>query len=303
MDPNIRTLLLKRFISLMGIEITEYKKTFSKIEFTEYPGQEYHMISAGGRGIYKPKDSPYTLSIRCDLVDNPYDDEIFFDDEGNFKKLIYHGPTSKKLENRAKNDIASLIACYEDNIPFGIILTLDKKKAYQSLGLGIIKSHNDNIYEIIPYKLIEKDENSVINKETETLNFYDNLDDIKVTEKMYNLKVRTVQSQFRKKLLNKNNKCLLCDFQFKPLLYASHIKPWSVSNDSERLDINNGFLLCPLHDKLFDKGYISFQNNEIIYYKRLDDSIISTIKYRKFQFNAHQINYLNYHKKHIFKND
>lgn len=287
----------------MGIEITEYKKTFSKIEFTEYPGQEYHMISAGGRGIYKPKDSPYTLSIRCDLVDNPYDDEIFFDKEGSFQKLIYHGPTSKKVENRAKNDIASLIACYEDNIPFGIILALDKKKAYQSLGLGIIKSYTDNIYEIIPYNLLEPDENILINNDIETISYHNNLNDTKVTEKMYNLKVRTVQSQFRKKLLYKNNKCLLCDFDFKPLLYASHIKPWSVSNDSERLDINNGFLLCPLHDKLFDRGYISFQNNEIIYSKYLDESIIGSIKCKKFKFNTQQVNYLNYHKKYIFKND
>ena len=40
------------------------------------------------------------------------------------------------------------------------------------------------------------------------------------------------------------------------ILIASHIKPWRVSNNNERLDVYNGLLLLPNLDKLFDKGYI-----------------------------------------------
>lgn len=29
----------------------------------------------------------------------------------------------------------------------------------------------------------------------------------------------------------------------------------------EKLDIENGFLMCPNHDKSFDEGWISFDNN------------------------------------------
>lgn len=36
-------------------------------------------------------------------------------------------------------------------------------------------------------------------------------------------------------------------------LVASHIKTWSHSNNIDRLDIQNGLLLCPNHDALFDK--------------------------------------------------
>lgn len=40
------------------------------------------------------------------------------------------------------------------------------------------------------------------------------------------------------------------------LLIASHIKPWADSNAKEKLDVNNGLILCPNHDKLFDNGKI-----------------------------------------------
>lgn len=39
---------------------------------------------------------------------------------------------------------------------------------------------------------------------------------------------------------------------------ASHIKPWSESNDQERLDPHNGIPLIATLDALFDKGLISF---------------------------------------------
>ena len=41
---------------------------------------------------------------------------------------------------------------------------------------------------------------------------------------------------------------------------ASHIKPWKASTPEQKLDYNNGLLLCPNHDKLFDKGYITFDD-------------------------------------------
>ena len=45
------------------------------------------------------------------------------------------------------------------------------------------------------------------------------------------------------------------------LLIASHIKPWRVADNAERLSINNGLILSPLYDKLFDSGLISFDSD------------------------------------------
>ena len=74
-------------------------------------------------------------------------------------------------------------------------------------------------------------------------------------------------------LLKKYNKCCLCGVTDQHLLIASHIKPWSVCEQVERLDPNNGLLLCPNHDKLFDGGYITFDTNmKIVISSRLSES-------------------------------
>ena len=73
------------------------------------------------------------------------------------------------------------------------------------------------------------------------------------------VKIRIGQSQFRTGLLNsQRNSCLFTGISDQNLLIASHIKPWKNSNNEERLDIQNGILLTPTFDKLFDKFLISF---------------------------------------------
>ena len=44
-------------------------------------------------------------------------------------------------------------------------------------------------------------------------------------------------------------------------LFASHIKPWRESTNEERLNGENGLLLTPSIDHLFDRGFISFEDN------------------------------------------
>lgn len=81
------------------------------------------------------------------------------------------------------------------------------------------------------------------------------------TERKSIYKQRIGQGLFKELLLDKYHcKCALCDITTKDMLIASHIKPWSESNDSEKLDVNNGLLLCAHHDTLFDKNLISFDD-------------------------------------------
>lgn len=64
---------------------------------------------------------------------------------------------------------------------------------------------------------------------------------------------------FKKQLKQKyQNACCLCRLNIESLLIASHIKPWAQSNLTEKVDINNGLLLCHNHDALFDKYLITF---------------------------------------------
>lgn len=82
------------------------------------------------------------------------------------------------------------------------------------------------------------------------------------TEKEQLIKARIGQGKFKRDLLKLTDKCCLCSISDQRFLIASHIKPWSrCESPEERIDPYNGFLLCPNHDALFDKGLVSFKNS------------------------------------------
>lgn len=83
-----------------------------------------------------------------------------------------------------------------------------------------------------------------------------------VTEKNAWQKIRVLQYKYRKDLLKSLKYCPITKIADKRLLIASHIKPWSMSTDDEKLDIMNGFILSPLYDKLFDEGLITFTSDK-----------------------------------------
>jgi hypothetical protein len=82
------------------------------------------------------------------------------------------------------------------------------------------------------------------------------------TQKSIQAIIRIGQDRFRKSLLSVLKYCPITKIDDKRLLNASHIKPWAVSNDKERLDIHNGFIFSPVIDRLFDNGLITFENNK-----------------------------------------
>lgn len=120
-------------------------------------------------------------------------------------------------------------------------------------------------------------------------------------------KIRIGQSQFRTNLLNsERNKCLITGIQNPDLLIASHIKPWKKSNNTERLDPNNGILFTPTFDKLFDKFLITFNENGsiVLSQNRLDDDTKNKLRtaYPNLDKSSVVINqenkiYLDYHRK------
>lgn len=75
------------------------------------------------------------------------------------------------------------------------------------------------------------------------------------------VKVRIGHGKFKKALLKRQDHCQVCGLDLEGLLIASHIKPWSKSDEYEKVDPDNGLLLCPNHDALFDKGLISFTDD------------------------------------------
>ena len=71
-------------------------------------------------------------------------------------------------------------------------------------------------------------------------------------------RARIGQGLYRDKLLEECPFCPVTLINDERLLIASHIKPWAVSNSKEKTDPKNGYMLSPLYDKLFDRGFITF---------------------------------------------
>ena len=114
---------------------------------------------------------------------------------------------------------------------------------------------------------------------------------------------RIGQGKYRDELIKIWNGCAISRFNDVRFLIASHIKPWKKSTNEEKIDKYNGLLLLPTFDKLFDLGFISFDDNGkiiiskyLIDYEKLgiNESIVINIKYEN-------IKYLSYHRDNIFK--
>jgi hypothetical protein len=84
--------------------------------------------------------------------------------------------------------------------------------------------------------------------------------DLSLTEKQALILSRRGQGIFRDKVLRVEPCCRVTGIDDPNYLIASHIKPWSESSNAERLSENNGLMLAPHVDHLFDHGYISFSD-------------------------------------------
>ncbi|WP_399630154.1 HNH endonuclease [Sporosarcina sp. SG10008] len=121
------------------------------------------------------------------------------------------------------------------------------------------------------------------------------------------VKGRIGQSKFKQGLKSREAKCAICLVDVEGFLIASHIKPWKDCTSSERLDLDNDLLLCPNHDWLFDKGYISFEGNGDIMINPDNYQVIKSnmnIKESvKISLNDRQKEYMAWHRGNYFKNE
>jgi hypothetical protein len=75
-------------------------------------------------------------------------------------------------------------------------------------------------------------------------------------------------AEYRKELVRFwDGKCALTNIRVDALLVASHIRPWSHCKDEhekDKINVNNGLLLISPIDKLFDRGYITFNDDGVL---------------------------------------
>jgi len=119
------------------------------------------------------------------------------------------------------------------------------------------------------------------------------------------VKVRVNQNFFRKMILaSYNNSCCITGIDNSELLIASHIVPWA-HDKKNRLNPMNGLCLNALHDRAFDKGLITIDDNyQIMVSNKVTHELI--IKYdRKLIMLPSRFlpdkDFINFHRNNIFQ--
>lgn len=83
--------------------------------------------------------------------------------------------------------------------------------------------------------------------------------DIPETERRALVLARRGQGVFRNNVRGVERACRVTRVDRPEHLVASHIQPWRHSDNAARLSGENGLMLTPTVDHLFDKGFISFE--------------------------------------------
>lgn len=158
------------------------------------------------------------------------------------------------------------------------------------------KETNQKVLDFI-YSYDKQNDETIANSEKNTEN-------LTGKDKKALINSRVNQNVFRERLNNRYSHCCLCGVSNEHFLVASHIKPWQKSNGQEKLDVDNGLLLCANHDKLFDQGYITFSDTgKIIISKHLDNEnrkFMNVHPEMRIELKGDNMKYLKYHRKNIF---
>jgi putative restriction endonuclease len=124
------------------------------------------------------------------------------------------------------------------------------------------------------------------------------------TEKPQLVQARRGQGLFRSRVELIETGCRLTGVTDRAHLRASHIKPWRDSTNAERLDGNNGLLLAPHIDHLFDRGFVSFDaDGRLMLSPRLNADVLTawSISVKLVSvFSSEQQVYLAYHRATVF---
>jgi len=130
--------------------------------------------------------------------------------------------------------------------------------------------------------------------------------DIGAVEQIRLLRSRRGQGVFKRNVMLHEKGCRVTNVTDIRHLRASHIKPWSVSDDQEKLSGSNGLLLSPHIDHLFDEGWITFGDNEdILVSKKITPGLTSAwaidVDHKIGKFTDSQSEFLEFHRSKIFR--
>lgn len=166
-------------------------------------------------------------------------------------------------------------------------LVLDLARQASPVSIDRIQELEDRSLEDVQQKAIELDQS------------------ISPTEREQLTKARVGQGLFRLRVQSIEKTCRLTGIADARFLVASHIKPWKIGDNNERLDGHNGLMLAPHVDKLFDRGWISFEDNGDVLVEQSAKVVTSSWGLSGVTnvgaFTREQQVFLRYHRTQVFK--
>jgi hypothetical protein len=81
------------------------------------------------------------------------------------------------------------------------------------------------------------------------------------TDRLALIRARKGQGLFKERVSHIESRCRITGVENPVHLVASHCKPWRDATNEERLNGENGLLMTPSIDHLFDRGFIGFEDN------------------------------------------
>ena len=87
---------------------------------------------------------------------------------------------------------------------------------------------------------------------------------IQEAERSAIIRARNGQGLFKERVSTIETRCRITGVDNPVHLIASHCKPWRDSTNEERLNGENGLLLTPSIDHLFDRGFIGFEDDGML---------------------------------------
>ena len=245
----------------------------------EYKRTELHKFFGGQTqgGISTPSNSNYVFIIAYKKSGKDFGYEDGWDMERNFYFYTGEGQVNdmrmirgnKAIKDHKKNDKK-------------ILLFQETKETYIKLEAELIFIDFEYIQTIdregnnrraIQFRLQSIDSKLTPKSKNKTKDHREIYIPPNETERKGLVTTRVGQGKYRRDLIQKfEGKCAVTKTNIIEILIASHIVPWRESNDKERTDKDNGILLSPLYDALFDKHLISFQEDgKILISKSITD--------------------------------
>lgn len=276
--------------------------------------EEIHGLLGGQRqgGISTPANSPFVILFTGEAgKQHGYHD--FWDDdgvlhyygEGQRGDMKFSGGNKAIAEHLANRKRLLLFQMMGHGRPYRFLGEFSFSGAYQKPGIVDTSGayRNAIVFMLQPvesdFEPFEKSVSEIIFPELT----------LEATTALQSTEIRTKQTLFKRRLLSYEKECRITRIADLRFLRASHIKPWSkCATGEERVDGNNGLLLSPQADHLFDRGWITFEDSgSLVRSAELPTEIIERIGLDLTQgrrcgdFTTSQKSYLEYHRNAVFE--